>query len=127
MTVELTVKCVASVIARTTGPGGFEVTPETPMPTARPAVLAQMMVGLVVNEQPVSVTPAAVRDKAEPVPVAAVLMTKVVVLVTELIVAVPGIFVPLMLMPGISPVVLAQVTVTEAFVVAQLVRTMAEV
>ena len=71
----------------------------------------------------VSRTPAAVSVSAEPVPLAAWLITNVVELVTEAMVVgtvpVVGVvvltmFVPVSNMPGINPVVLAQVTVVES-------------
>jgi hypothetical protein len=93
------------------------------MPMESPVVLAVFTVGLVPSEQPVSVTPAAVSVSDEPLPVAAVFITKVIPFVTEEIVALPAMFVPLMLMPGISPVVLAHVTVVVPFVVQLLSTT----
>ena len=120
-------KCVASVMDAIVGFGGFVVIPVTPMPTASPVVLRHVTAVLAeVVVQPVSVTPAAVRDSPEPLPVAAVLSSKVVAFVTELIVAVPTMFAPLIDMPGITPVVLAQVTVVVPLVV-QFINRMAAV
>ena len=90
---------------------------------------------LAVVEQPVSVTPSAVSDRPLPVPEAAWLSTKVVLLVTELIVVAtvlpPNVtstmFVPVINMPGRRPVVVAQVTVVEPLVVVQLLSTIAAV
>ena len=84
------------------------------------------MVGLVLSEHPARVTPAAVRDKAVPLPVAAELKTNDVPFVTDATVVPAAMFVPLMLMPTTSPVVLAQVTAVVPLVV-QLVSTMAAV
>ena len=128
VTVEFTVNVVALVIARTVGFGGFVVSPAPaiPIPTERPVVLAQLIVGLVPSEQPVSETPAAVSESPVPLPVAATLITKVVEFVIELMAAVPAMFAPLTLIPGMSPVVLAQVTVVVPFVV-QFVSTMGTV
>ena len=112
------VKVVGGVIVAMIGFGGLVVAPVTPMPMTSPLVLRQVTELLAeVVVQPVSVTPAAVKDRPVPEPVAAPLMTKVVPLVTELIVAPDGMFVPLINMPGMSPVVLAQVTVVVPFVV----------
>jgi len=119
VTVEFTVKLVALGIVATDVFGGFVVKPlpVMPMPTARLVVLAVLIVGLVPSVHPVSVMPAAVSDKPLPLPVAALLMTKVVAFVTTLIVAFAGMFVPEISMPGHRPVVLAQVTVVVPFVV----------
>ena len=112
------VKVVGGVIVAMIGFGGLVVAPVTPMPMTSPLVLRQVTELLAeVVVQAVSVTPAAVKDRPVPEPVAAPLMTKVVPLVTELIVAPDGMFVPLINMPGMSPVVLAQVTVVVPFVV----------
>ena len=65
VTVEFTVKLVAFVTAKTEVLGGFVVSPapEIPIPAARLVVLAVLIVGLAVNEQPVSAVPAAVSVK----------------------------------------------------------------
>ena len=83
------------------------------------------MVGLVVSEQPVSVTPAAVSESDDPLPVATALRTNVVEFVMDAMVVPAAMFTPLMLMPGMSPVVLMQVTVVVPFVV-QFANTIAE-
>ena len=124
----LSVKVVADVIDAMVGFGGLVTTPAMPMPTTNPLVLRQVTELLVeVVVQPVSVTPAAVSDKPLAAALAALLMTKVVPSVTELIVAPGGMLVPLISMPGIKLVVLAQVTVVDAFAVVQAVSTMAAV
>ena len=109
------------------GFGGFVATPVTPMPTASPVVLKHVTVVLAeVVVHPVSVTPAAVSDKPVPLPVAAVPSTNVVEFVTDAIVVEAAMFVPLMLIPGINPVVLLHVTVVVPLVV-QFESTMAAV
>ena len=142
LTLLFSTNVVPFVIEVIVGFGGLVVkapAPEiaTPIPTARPAVLSQVTVALrLVVAQFVSRTPAAVSVSAEPVPLAAWLITKVVEFVTELIVVatVPLVgvvvltrFVPVSNMPGINPVVLAQVTVVKPLVVAQPVSTTAGV
>ena len=127
VTALLSVKVVGGVIVAMVGFGGLVVAPVMPMPTASPLVLKQVTDVLAeVVVQPVSVTPAAVSDKPVLVAVAALLMTKVVPFVTELIVAPDGMLVPLINMPGIRPVVLVQVTVVVPFV-AQFDSTIAAV
>ena len=93
VTAEFTVKAVGGVMVAIVGFGGLVVSPvpAIPMPTESPVVLAQLIVGLVPSEQPVSETPAAVSDtEAPPLVGAVVLRTKVVELVTDRIVAPVG-------------------------------------
>ena len=115
----LSTKFAPSVMDRTVGLPGLVGTPVIPMPTTRPTVLAQETLGLpVVVVQLVSVTPAAVRVKPVPLPVAAALRMSVVALVIEAMEVPAAMFVPLMLMPGQMLAVLAHVTVVVPFVVA---------
>ena len=127
---------VLGIVAMTIGVfGGFVTSPVplTTMPMLSPAVPAHVTV-VPLTVQPVSDTPAAVSDTDAPLLVGTVaLSTRDVALVTVWIVVpvgmkVPAIF-PLMLMPGINPVVVVapvQVTVAEPSVV-QVARTIGTV
>ena len=75
-----------------------------------------------VMEQPLSVRPPALSVRAEPLPVALALNTKVVALVILMTVVPVGTLVPATSIPGHRPVVLAQVTVALPLVVVQPVR-----
>ena len=95
--------------------------PVNAIPTTSPTVLSQVTVvlGLALVVQFVNTTPAAVRERPEPVPVAFVVSTNVVGPVIEFTFAPAGMFVPVTIIPGHRFVVLAQLTRALLIVVAQ--------
>ena len=115
--------CRLAVLATVTVPLPLVVEPPVRLcvtAATSPTVLPHVTVALaLVVEQLVSVMPPASSVSADPAPVAAALMTNVVVFVTEPTVAPAGTLGPYKIMPGHRPVVLAQVTLVPPFVVVQ--------